>query len=148
MAEVNNIEVLKNYFEIIYLEYKDYEKFIKTIAPQVIEDRKNFASFAQENKDNIELLIDKLVEVNEKPVLYQNDLQKLQLKLAFTYEAIKEIIEIPLEIRAEIEKTNTKQLFKIENNEAIPLNEELLTKIKEQTKSSSRQYLMDILKQS
>lgn len=142
---LNIEEVLKTDFETVYQEYKSYETFIKGIAEEVKKDREGFAKFAQENSTDADKIVDKLIEVNEKPILYQNDFMRLQLRLVYSYDLVKGIVEIPQEIKTEIENSRPKQLFKIENGEAVVLDQELIDKIKQKTVESSREYLKNLL---
>ena len=142
---LNIEEVLKTDFETVYQEYKSYETFIKGIAEEVKKDREGFAKFAQENSTDTDKIVDKLIEVNEKPILYQNDFMRLQLRLVYSYDLVKGIVEIPQEIKTEIENSRPKQLFKIENGEAVVLDQELIDKIKQKTAENSREYLKNLL---
>ena len=142
---LNIEEVLKTDFETVYQEYKSYETFIKGIAEEVKKDRAGFAKFAQENSTDADKIVDKIIEVNEKPILYQNDFMRLQLRLVYSYDLIKGIVEIPQEIKTEIENSRPKQLFKIENGEAVVLDQELIDKIKQKTVENSREYLKNLL---
>jgi hypothetical protein len=142
---LNIEEVLKTDFETVYQEYKSYETFIKGIVEEVKKDREGFAKFAQENSTDVDKIVDKLIEVNEKPILYQNDLMRLQLRLVYSYDLVKGIVEIPQEIKTEIENSRPKQLFKIENGEAVVLDQELIDKIKQKTAENSREYLKNLL---
>ena len=142
---LNIEEVLKTDFETVYQEYKSYETFIKVIAEEVKKDREGFAKFAQENSTDADKIVDKLIEVNEKPILYQNDFMRLQLRLVYSYDLVKGILEIPQEIKTEIENSRPKQLFKIENGEAVVLDQELIDKIKQKTAENSREYLKNLL---
>lgn len=143
---LNIEEVLKTDFEIIYQEYKEYETFIKGIAEEVKKSRESFAKFAQENSTDIDKIVDKLIEVNEKPILYQNDLMRLQLRLVYSYDLVKGILEIPQEIKIEVENLRPKQLFKIEKGESVALDQELIDRIKQKTVENSRDYLKNLLK--
>lgn len=143
---LNIEEVLKTDFETVYQEYKSYETFIKGIAEEVKKNREGFAKFAQENSTDADKIVDKLIEVNEKPILYQNDFMRLQLRLVYSYDLVKGILEIPQEIKTEIENSRPKQLFKIENGEAVVLDQELIDKIKQKTVENSREYLKNLLK--
>ena len=142
---LNIEEVLKTDFETVYQEYTSYETFIKGIAEELKKNTEGFAKFAQENSTDADKIVDKLIEVNEKPILYQNDFMRLQLRLVYSYDLVKGIVEIPQEIKTEIENSRPKQLFKIENGEAVVLDQELIDKIKQKTAENSREYLKNLL---
>lgn len=139
-------ENLKLYFETVYKEYKDYESFVLSIKDKVIQDRENFAKFAQENLEDIDKIVDKIVEINENPILHENDLMRLQMRLVNTYDTVKEIVEIPQEIKEETEKLRFQQVFKIEDNKAIPINQDKLKTMRERTKAGAKDFLTNLMK--
>jgi hypothetical protein len=139
-------ENFKLYFETVYKEYKDYESFVLSIKDKVIQDRDGFAKFAQENSEDVDKIVDKIVEINENPILHENDLMRLQMKLVNTYDVIKEIVEIPQEIKEETEKLRFQQVFKIEDNKAIPINQDKLNTMRERTKAGARDFLTNLMK--
>lgn len=137
-------ETLESIFDSAYNEYKEYETFFKNIAPKIKEQREDFVKFSQDNQDNIELLTDKLFEIETEPVNYQNDLLKLQTKLIHTYNTVKEVIEIPDEIRIEVEKfILPKQIYTIKSGEAVIIDPEYNNKIR----TESKKYYNELLKQ-
>lgn len=135
-------ETLEAIFDTAYNEYKEYETFYKNIAPQIKEQREQFIKFSQENQDNIDVLTDKLFDIETEPLNYQNDLLRLQTRLVHTYNAIKEAIEIPAEIKTEVEKfVLSKQIYTIRTGEAIEIDPEYNKKIREEGKKYYKQLL-------
>ena len=128
-------QIAKNHFEIVYKEYKEYEKFAKNLAPKIVKEREEFAKYIAENKDNAEDIVNKLVELNFKPSLYQADLQRLQMRLTYVFEAYDSIIDIPSEIKEEVKSLKPKQLFKIENGAAVEIEPDVIKNIEESFKS-------------
>jgi predicted nucleic acid-binding Zn-ribbon protein len=127
------------YFETVYNEYKQYENFLREVSPKIKKEREDFEKYVSENADKQEVLIEKLFDLNEKPIQFSNDLLKLQVKLIYTYEALKDIVNIPQEQQKEIESfIKPKMLFLIEGGEAKEIdpevNKEIRTKVKEQYK--------------
>jgi len=138
-------EILKNHFEVVYKEYKDYLQFAETVAPKVAKGREEFTKFMFENRGNIDAIVDKLVDINSKPSLYQADLQRLQMRLVYVTEAYESVIEIPQEIKNEVKQLKPKQLFKIEGSEAIELEPELIKNIEESFKSAEFKKIAEVL---
>lgn len=138
-------DLLKNHFEVVYKEYKDYVQFAESIAPKIAKEREEFTKFMSENKEDTDTVVNKLLELNFKPSLYQADLQRLQMRLIYVAEAFDSVIEIPQEIKNELKTLKVKQLFKVEGSEAIELEPELIKNIEENFKSSEFQKIAKIL---
>jgi len=126
---------IENIFETAYKEYKEYENFVKEIAPQIKIDRENYQKFVKENVDDLELCSDRLFDINEKPAHYQNDLLLLQNKLINYYEISKEVVKIPQEIKTEIEEfVKQQQIYTIKNGTAEEVNPQKNKEIREKIK--------------
>lgn len=135
-------KALESYFETVYQEYKNYENFFKSIAPQIKEQRENIAKFAVENEADKEIIADKLFEINSVPEFYKNDLVNLQRKVVDTFNAVKEVLEIPAEIIREIEGfIYPKQLYTIKNNAAQEIDVDYIQSLKKEAK---KQYEIEI----
>jgi len=135
-------EILKNNFEISYQEFKEYEQFLKNAAPKIKKEREEFTQFTIDNSSNTEAITDKLFEIETTPVNYQNDLLKLQNKLITTYHTVKDCIEIPAEIKKEVESLiSPKQIYKIKNGEAQEIDPSYTEKIKVESKKYYKQML-------
>lgn len=138
-------DIAKNHFEVVYKEYKEYENFAKNLAPKILKEREEFAKYMADNKDNADDIVNKLVELNFKPSLYQADLQRLQMRLVYVFEAYDSIIEIPSEVKEEIKGLKPKQLFKIENNEAVEIEPEVIKNIEDNFKSQEFNNIVKVL---
>lgn len=138
-------DIAKNHFEVVYKEYKEYENFAKNLAPKILKEREEFAKYMADNKDNADDIVNKLVELNFKPSLYQADLQRLQMRLVYVFEAYDSIIEIPSEVKEEIKVLKPKQLFKIENNEAVEIEPEVIKNIEDNFKSQEFNNIVKVL---
>lgn len=129
------MEILENIFEVVYQEYKDYENFFKSTAPKIKQQREDFAKYAEENISNIDLVTEHLFEIEAEPQFYQNDLVKLQNRLYITYQTVKDVIEIPAEIKKEIEAfPQPKQIYTIKNGTAQEIDLEYIGKLKTEAK--------------
>jgi len=135
-------EILKNNFEVAYKEYKEYESYFKSAAPKIKEEREQYVKFAEKHKDDLDTLADKLFEIQSVVGLKENDLIKLQVRLITVYEMVKDILEIPADIKKEIEAfVKPKQYYKIEQGEAIEIDPELSRRVKEEGKKYYHQIL-------
>lgn len=138
-------ELLENHFQTVYGEYKEYETFVREIAPKIKTEREEFDKYLQKNLDDVEGAVDRLFDINSKPALYQNDLVNLQSRLIHTYETLKETVEIPVEIKTEIESfKKPKQTYKIEKGNPVEIDE----KATEEFKKTVRANYRDIVKAS
>lgn len=128
-------EILKNVFETTYKEYKDYEQFFKSAAPKIKQQREDFAKYAEQNASNTDLITEHLFEIEAEPQFYQNDLVKLQNRLYITYHNLKDVIEIPPEIKKEIENfPQPRQIYTIKNAATEEIDSEYLKQLKEEAK--------------
>lgn len=141
-----DLSIQENIFEIVYKEYKDYEKFVKGQLNTIKKDREGFEKFAIENKDNIEAITEKMFEVNQNPVYYQTDLLRLQVKLIYTHNALKDLIDIPEDVTKEIsEFVIPKQMFTIKDGKAevvdVNYNEQIKKEAKKNYEESVKAFL-------
>lgn len=142
-------DILKNIFEIAYKEFKDYEIYFKAIAPEIKEKREQFTEFVVSNKDNIDLLAEKLFENDVIPEMHKLDLINLQNRLIYTYETVKDVLEIPAEIKTEIEAfIKPKQVYLIQAGEAKELDPEHTKKIKTSAKEHYKIQVEKLIQQN
>lgn len=142
-------EILENHFETVYKEFKEYETFLKSAAKEIKEQNEKFTQFTVDNKDNIDAITSELFEIQSKPHFYQNDLVKLLNRLIHTYEAVKEVIEIPEDIKKEISNfIKPKQFYRIENGNAVEIDTEFLEKSKEEAKKHYTLQVKQLLSQN
>lgn len=137
-------EIIKNNLEVVYKEFKDYEAYFKGIAPKIKEAREKFSEFAMQNYDDTDVLMKNYLENDVTPELHKADLITLQNKLIYTYEAVRDAIEIPAEIKNEIESfIKPKQVYIIQAGEAKEIDPEHTAKIK----SAAKEYYKPIVEQ-
>lgn len=137
---------VENIFETAYKEYKEYETFVKEIAPQIKTERENYQKFVKENLDNLDLCTEKLFEINEKPAHYQNDLILLQKRLIDYYEIAKEVVEIPQEIKTEIESfIKPQQIYFIQNGAAKEINPEKTKELREKVRETYNEIIKNLI---
>lgn len=125
-------EILEKVFEKYYQEFKQYDTCANTLAKKVVEDRKNFEKFALENQDNFEDLESMLFQVNEKQILHLQDLAILKARLKIVTEALQDAIDIPEEIKKEVnEFPSITFMYKTNNGEFEEVDSDKIIKFKE-----------------
>ena len=140
-------EGLKSQFEIVYQDFKKYEDFLKAESENIKKERENFNEFAVQNKDNMDLVLERLFEINERPTFYREDFQKLGLKLYYTYETLQNVLEIPQEIRTEIENLKPRYYYNIFEGQAKVIDQEYVDKISSLSKETYKQNLKKYFEQ-
>lgn len=144
---MEDIEVVKEIFETAYTEFKEYEAYLNSQIKNIEKGREGFQKFAIENKNNLELIFERMFEVNEKPALQKNDLIKLQNKLIYMYEIVKDVIDIPKEVREEINSLPKPRLsYKIDNGEAVEINKDMNKEIRKHVRENSKDWVNFIIK--
>lgn len=143
-------KTLEGIFETVYSEYKEYKDFLNSQTKDIEKGRNSFAKFALDNKDNMDLITNKLFEVNEKPALQKNDFVKLQNKISNIYDVLKDVIDIPKEAREEINSIPKQRLsYKIEDGKAVEINVDMNNEIRKYAKEdiNTKNFIKSILSQ-
>ena len=139
-------KILEDIFEQVYTEFSEYDDFISKVSKQIENDRKNYQKFARDNRDNVEALYEKMYEINEKPVMYGNDHIALQTKIVTIYDVVKDIIDIPKDVRERINMLpRRKMYFKIDNGEPVEINPQYNENIRKQARSESEPFIKRII---
>lgn len=140
-------ELLENAFDTAYNEYKEYETFLKNIAPKIKEQRDSFAQYAIDNSKDTEVLTDKLFEIEVEPMNYQNDLLRLKTRLWNVYQTVKEAIEIPAELKTEIDKFILPvQVYVIKAGQPVEIDPEFNKKMRDEGKKHYKKIIEQQLK--
>ncbi len=143
---MENIDIIKEIFETTYVEFKEYESYLQAEAKKLEKDRTNFAKFALENKNDMNLIIERMFEVNEKPALQKNDLVKLQNRLINMYDIIKDVVDIPKEVREEINSLPRPRMsYKIEEGKAVEINKDMNNEIRKFVKDNNMAFVKGII---
>jgi hypothetical protein len=138
----NTQQFLEDTFQNHYSEYKDYETYIKSKTKKLEKDRNEFAKFALANQSDMDKVLTHMFEVNEKPALQANDLMKLQTRLVNTYETLKEIIDLPKEVREEINAIPKPKLsYKIEDGKDVEINKQANDEIRKYVRENSLDFI-------
>lgn len=145
----DTVKILEDVFENEYSEYTLYNNYVKSISKKIAKEREEFAKFALQNKEDMEKVLDHMFDVNEKPALLGLDIVKLQTRLFNTYNVVKDIIDIPKEIREEINSLPKPRLaYKIENGEAVAIDPKANEETRKYAKDQGMRYVKDLLKMS
>lgn len=143
---MENIDIIKEIFETTYAEFKQYESYLQQESKKLEADRSNFAKFALENKSNLEEVVEKMFEINEKPALQKNDLVKLQNRLINMYDIVKDVIDIPKEVREEINSLPKPRMsYKIEDDRAVEINKDMNNEIRKFVKDNNMAFVKKII---
>ena len=128
-------ENITAYLEKVWTEYSEYKEFIKSISKPIEELRKEVAQkITQET--TAEQAQKLFFEGFEKIMLHNGDFIYQQNRLFYTVEAYKNIIEIPQEIKTEVENIKFTQIFKIKNNTEVVVSEEVVNQARENLKKA------------
>lgn len=147
MKETEIQEQLKNIFEQTYKEYKEYETYVKEKAPEIKKDRENLSEYLLHTQDSEEQIAENIFEAIQHTSFLQNDLLKLQTRLHNQYEIVKEIVEIPAEIKQEIQSLpKTEQTYTVKNGELTMLDEVKFKAVKEEILKNYKSGMAGILK--
>jgi len=143
---MENIDIIKEIFETNYAEFKQYESYLQTESKKLEKDRANFAKFALENKNDLDMVVERMFEINEKPALQKNDLVKLQNRLINMYDIIKDVIDIPKEVREEINSLPKPRVsYKIEGDKAVEINKDMNNEIRKFVKDNNMTFVKSII---
>ena len=127
---------LENQFEQVYREYKNYEAFYNTIKKSPEERRKETAEYVLQNKEDEQSVIDKVFESGVGYLFYEKDLQLLRDRLVNVFKFVEGVLEIPQEIKTEINSLQiSPQFFIVDSSlKAIEVDQNATKRIKEQIK--------------
>ena len=131
-----------------YKVYLDYSNFVDSISDSILKDRQNFSDFALKmGEENMEALIEKAFEINEKPFQYRNDLIILETRLLNTFDVVKDLIEVPQEIKDKVlSMKRVSPQYKIEENKLVEIDPESNKKYREEVAKNYKAFLSDMFK--
>lgn len=123
------------YLEKVWTEYSEYKEYIKTVAKPVEELRKEVAQRITPQTTSEEAQ-EYVFQGFEKIMLHNGDFINQQNRLFYTVEAYKNIIEIPQEIKKEVESLKFLQIFAIKDKKETVINQEALDFTRNQIKAN------------
>lgn len=135
-------EVAKARLEGVYNEFTEYRDYYKSIY-KTPEERRNI--IAEKVKDNPEEqdILDTVFELNFKYNMYEKDIMNLLTRLYHTTVAYQDIIEIPQEVKKEIENFKMIQSYTYKNGEEKEINQEENKQLKEALKENYNRILKE-----
>ncbi len=117
------IDILKNHFETVYRDYKDYEAFIISIQDEVKKKREDFQERAVKGGESEDTLVSALFDLSIKPIQSEEDLRVLRNKLIAVYDAYKIVIDFPEDIKEEVNNlARPYQAYRIVNNTQVDID--------------------------
>lgn len=122
-----DIKTIQNRFEVFYKEYSEYDQFVKSDQETKKEGMKKRVEEIWENNASEEDLVEFNRQITVYPQMYIKDLNALKEKLLVAYDMVEGIVEIPAEIKTEIEQLKPltdKPMFIVKQNKPIPVDEE------------------------
>lgn len=128
-------EAAKAKLEGVYKEFLEYRDYYKSIYLSPEERRKQIAEKVKTTKEQQEI-IDSVFELNFKYNMHEKDIMNLLTRLYHTAVAYQDIIEIPPEVKKEIENFKMIQSYTYKNGEEKEINQEENKQIKEALKEN------------
>ena len=133
------MNLMKNKLEQVFKEYIIFKEYVETNQKSQEELRTEVASIvaqADNEDDNyLEVLFKNIGEKSLEAI----DLNQLATRFKYYYEAYKDFIETPQEIRTEAEKIQIKFLYSIQNGEKVLVDKELYDNYKKQFLEANKQ---------
>lgn len=123
-----------NYLEKVFVEYIEYKNYLKSIIKPVPELLKEVAEKIND-KTTEEQATEIYMDVIGVQKLHQEDFFNQQQRLFYTVEAYKDIMEIPQEIKTEIENLKFLQCFAVKNNKTEIVDQQAIDFTKEQIRN-------------
>lgn len=135
-------EVAKARLEGVYKEFTEYRDYYKSIYKTPEDRRKQIAEKIKDKKEEQDIL-DTVFELNFKYNMYEKDIMNLLTRLYHTAVAYQDIIEIPQEVKKEIENFKMIQSYTYKNGEEKEINQEENKQLKEALKENYNRILKE-----
>ena len=133
------MNLMKNKLEQVFKEYIIFKEYVETNQKSQEELRTEVASIVAQadNEDDsyLEILFKNIGEKSLEAI----DLNQLATRFRYYYEAYKDFIETPQEIKTEAEKIQIKFLYSIQNGEKVLVDKELYDNYKKQFLEANKQ---------
>lgn len=135
-------DILQNNFETVYKEYKDYKSYMDSITGEVNAQREAFKEKATSGKYSDDTLVSALFDISIKPIQHETDLKILRDRLIAYFDAYRDVLEFPEEVKEEIKNlTRPIQIYNVANGQLIELNKELNDNIREDARRKHAEYV-------
>ena len=139
MQNIIQMSLMQSKLEQVFKEYIIFKEYVETNQKSQEELRTEIASIvaqADNEDDNyLEVLFKNIGEKSLEAI----DLNQLATRFKYYYEAYKDFIETPQEIKTEAEKIQIKFLYSIQNGEKVLVDKELYDNYKKQFLEANKQ---------
>lgn len=136
------MEIIKSNLEKVFKEYTEYKDTLQTLMKKMEVNKDNFATTILNIEDE-DAQNEYFYEEKGWLSSANNDLAQLKMRMYFTYEAYKDIINIPEELKVRIEEelkdVSPRYVFSLKNGEKEIIDKELFNQHKEQFKLYQQQ---------
>lgn len=130
-------DVLKNNFETVYKEYKDYDSFIASVSEEVSQGRKAFRDRVLSSNEDEDVLSEALFELSIKPLQSGEDLRVLRDRLINTYDAYKIVLDFPETVKEEMRLLKRPlQSYRIHNGKQEEIDKEKNDRYKKEVRKT------------
>lgn len=116
-------EIAKSRLEGVYKEFIEYRDYYKAMYVSPEERRNIIVEKLKQSVDQQEIL-DSVFELNFKYNMHEKDILNLLARLYHTVVAYQDIIEIPPEVKKEVENFKMLQSYTYKNGEEKEVSEE------------------------
>ncbi len=137
-------EILKNNFETVYKDYKDYESFVSSTKDSINKQREAFKDRAIKEQ-NEDLLVNDLFDLSLKPIQSDADLRILRDRLISVYDAYRIVIDFPEEIKQEIKSLQRPlQIYTISKGEQVDIDKEKSDRFREEARKTHLELIKNL----
>lgn len=133
------MNLMKNKLEQVFKEYIIFKEYVETNQKSQEELRTEVASIVAQADDEDDNYLEVLFKNIGEKSLEAIDLNQLATRFRYYYEAYKDFIETPQEIKTEAEKIQIKFLYSIQNGEKVLVDKELYDTYKKQFLEANKQ---------
>ena len=133
------MNLMKNKLEQVFKEYIIFKEYVETNQKSQEELRTEVASIVAQADNEDDSYLEVLFKNIGEKSLEAIDLNQLATRFKYYYEAYKDFIETPQEIKTEAEKIQIKFLYSIQNGEKVLVDKELYDTYKKQFLEANKQ---------
>lgn len=133
------MNLMKNKLEQVFKEYIIFKEYVETNQKSQEELRTEVASIVAQADNEDDSYLEVLFKNIGEKSLEAIDLNQLATRFKYYYEAYKDFIETPQEIKTEAEKIKIKFLYSIQNGEKVLVDKELYDNYKKQFLEANKQ---------
>lgn len=133
------MNLMKNKLEQVFKEYIIFKEYVETNQKSQEELRTEVASIVTQADSEDDSYLEVLFKNIGEKSLEVIDLNQLATRFKYYYEAYKDFIETPQEIKTEAEKIQIKFLYSIQNGEKVLVDKELYDNYKKQFLEANKQ---------